>query len=79
MENSSVLPILFNHRYAGGADDRNKVVAELGIKVEYVYVLGEWFRQPKYKDVLDYINNVCCHYRFGSIPLDWLGLPVATK
>jgi hypothetical protein len=52
-----------------------KLVQGLGLKVEYVYVLGEWFKVPAYKDVLDYINSVNCHYRFGSLPLAWLGLP----
>ncbi len=53
-----------------------KLVQTLGLKVEYVYVLNDWFRSPSYKDVLDYINSVNCHYRFESIPLTWLGLPV---
>ena len=52
-----------------------KLVKSLNLKVEYVYVLNEWFKQPKYKDVLDYIESVNCHYRFGSLPLSWLGLP----
>ena len=52
-----------------------KLVAELGLKVEYVYVLNDWFRDPSYKDVLDYIHSVNCHYKFGTLPLAWLGLP----
>ena len=52
-----------------------KLVVGLGLKVEYVYVLNDWFKDPRYKDVLDYINSVNCHYRFGSLPLAWLGLP----
>lgn len=52
-----------------------KLVAGLGLKVEYVYVLNDWFKDPAYKDVLDYIHSVNCHYRFGSLPLAWLGLP----
>lgn len=51
------------------------LVRPLGLKVEYVYVLAEWFNKPRYKDVLDYIDSVGCHYRFGPIPLSWLGLP----
>lgn len=53
-----------------------KLVKSLGLKVEYVYVLNDWFKNPRYKDVLDYIDSVNCHYRFNSIPLAWLGLPV---
>lgn len=52
-----------------------KLVVELGLKVEYVYVLNDWFKKPGYKDVLDYINSVNCHYKFESLPLAWLGLP----
>jgi hypothetical protein len=52
-----------------------KLVAPLGIKVEYVYVLNDWFRKPEYRDVLDYIHSVNCHYKFNALPLSWLGLP----
>jgi hypothetical protein len=52
-----------------------KLVAPLGLKVEYVYVLNNWFKKPEYKDVLDYIHSVNCHYRFNELPLAWLGLP----
>lgn len=52
-----------------------KLVASLGIKVEYVYVLSDWFNKPAYKDVLDYIHSVNCHYKFNELPLAWLGLP----
>ncbi|MDI6802166.1 MAG: hypothetical protein QMD01_08995 [Thermodesulfovibrionales bacterium] len=52
-----------------------KLVTSLGIKVEYVYVLSDWFKKPEYKDVLDYIHSVNCHYKFNELPLAWLGLP----
>lgn len=52
-----------------------KLVQPLGIKVEYVYVLNDWFKHPSYKDVLGYINSVNCHYKFNELPLSWLGLP----
>lgn len=52
-----------------------KLVMPLGLKVEYVYVLNDWFKKPEYKDVLDYISSVNCHYKFNEIPLSWLGLP----
>ncbi len=52
-----------------------KLVSSLALKVEYVYVLNDWFKQPQYKDVLDYIHSVNCHYRFNELPLAWLGLP----
>ncbi len=53
-----------------------KLVSSLGLKVEYVYVLSDWFKKPEYKDVLEYIHSVNCHYRFNELPLAWLGLPV---
>ncbi len=52
-----------------------KLVIKLDLKVEYVYVLSDWFKKPEYKDVLDYINSVNCHYKFNELPLSWLGLP----
>ncbi len=52
-----------------------KLVSSVGLKVEYVYVLNDWFKKPEYKDVLDYIHSVNCHYRFNTLPLAWLGLP----
>jgi hypothetical protein len=52
-----------------------KLVSPLGLRVEYVYVLNYWFKKPEYRDVLDYIHSVNCHYKFGSLPLSWLGLP----
>lgn len=52
-----------------------KLVTPLGLRVEYVYVLSDWFKKKEYKDVLDYIQSVNCHYKFNEIPLSWLGLP----
>jgi len=46
-----------------------KLVSPLGLFVEYVYVLSDWFKKPEYKDVLDYIQSVHCHYKFNEIPL----------
>ena len=53
-----------------------KLLSQLNIEVEYCYILSGWFRDPKYKDVLDYIISVNCHYYFDYIPLHKLGLPV---
>ncbi len=51
-------------------------MAPVNIDVEYIYLLDDWFRSPKYKDVLDYIQSVGCDYYFEYIPLVRLGLPV---
>lgn len=53
-----------------------KLLSELNMEVEYIYILSNWFKRPKYRDVLDYITSVGCQYYFNSIPLKKLGLPV---
>lgn len=53
-----------------------KLFVPLNIEVQYIYILDEWFRNPRYKDVLDYIISVGCQYYFQYIPLQKLGLPV---
>jgi hypothetical protein len=52
-----------------------KLVASVGLKVEYVYVLNDWFKADEYRDVLAYIHSVNCHYVFDKLPLPWVGLP----
>lgn len=53
-----------------------KLMAPANIDVQYIYLLDEWFKNPRYKDVLDYIQSVGCDYYFEYIPLTKLGLPV---
>jgi hypothetical protein len=53
-----------------------KLMAPLNIEVEFIYVLSDWFRKPEYKDTLDYVISVGCHYHFQYLPLQELGLPV---
>ena len=53
-----------------------RLLSPLGIDVEYIYVLNEWFEKPEYKDVLEYIKSVGCHHYFHFLPLEVLGLPV---
>ena len=53
-----------------------KLMSSANIEVEYMYLLNDWFRDPKYKDALDYIISVRCQYYFEYIPLVKLGLPV---
>lgn len=52
-----------------------KLVKRLDLKVEYVYILNDWFRKPEYRDVLEYIESVNCSYHFNNLPLEKLGLP----
>jgi hypothetical protein len=56
-----------------------KLFKLLDIEIEYVYILSDWFKKGEYKDVLNYISEVGCHYYFGTLPLDFLGLPVPKK
>lgn len=53
-----------------------KLLSQLNIEVEYVYLLSDWFKKPEYQDVLDYIISVRCSYYFEYIPLQKLGLPI---
>jgi hypothetical protein len=53
-----------------------KLFSELNYEVEYVYILNDWFRNEKYRDVLDYIISVDCKYYFEYLPLHKIGLPV---
>ncbi|MDR0772612.1 MAG: hypothetical protein LBF15_06545 [Candidatus Peribacteria bacterium] len=41
-----------------------KLFSPLNISVKYCYILSEWFMDPKYKDVLNYIQAVDCYYFF---------------
>jgi hypothetical protein len=51
-----------------------KLFSETDINVEYIYVLNDWFMKPEYRDVLEYITEVGCHYYFNEIPLSVLEL-----
>ncbi len=53
-----------------------KLLFQLNMEVEYVYLLSDWFKNSKYKDVLDYIISVRCSYYFEYIPLHKFGLPI---
>ena len=52
-----------------------KLLSSLGVTVEYIYILSDWFQAPAYRDVLAYIKEVGCDYEFKEITLGRLGLP----
>ena len=52
-----------------------KLLKKTNFKIEYVYVLSDWFKHESYKDVLQYIKDVKCHYFFETLPFEFLGLP----
>lgn len=56
-----------------------KLLSQLNMEVEYIYLLSDWFKQKQYKDVLEYIISVGCSYYFEYIPLTKFGLPVPEK
>ena len=51
-----------------------KLFKPLNIKVEYYYVLNDWFRKPEYNDVFEYIESVGCKYFIEELPLEEVGL-----
>ena len=51
-----------------------KLFSPLNIKVEFYYVLNDWFDKLSNKDVFDYIRSVGCDYFFEEISLHKLGL-----
>lgn len=53
-----------------------RLMAPLNLEVEYIYILCDWFRDLRYKDVLDYVISVNCYYYFEYLPLYKIGLPV---
>lgn len=48
-----------------------KLLAGTGIKIRYVYQLNEWFNNPKYVDVLDFIEEEGHAYFIGRIPITY--------
>jgi len=54
-----------------------KLLSRLNVEVKYIYILNDWFKDPSYKDVLDYIISIeGCFYYFNYLPLQKIGLPV---
>ena len=53
-----------------------RLFSTLNYEVEYIYILSDWFRNEKYRDVLEYIISVNCRYYFEYLPLQKIGLPI---
>ena len=51
-----------------------KLFKPLRIKVRYIYVFNDWFKDKQYRDVLQYIKDVKCEYYYNEIPFSCLGL-----
>ena len=55
-----------------------KLLSKLRVKVEYIYILNDWFKKEEYKDVLNYILSIRgCSYYFNHLPLRKIGLPIS--
>ena len=46
----------------------------LHFDVEFIYIFNDWFLDERYRDTLDYIEYMGCHYFYNEIPLYFLGL-----
>lgn len=42
--------------------------------VKYMYIFNDWFKHPRYKDMLEYIKECDCDYYFDCVPLEKIGL-----
>jgi hypothetical protein len=51
-----------------------KLFKDTDLRIEYCYILSDWFKNKSYKDTLDYIESVGCRYFFGNLPFNYLGL-----
>lgn len=52
----------------------NRLVEGTGIQIKFIYLLNDWFTNPKYRDVLEYIVESGATYHFNSVPLEELEL-----
>ena len=51
-----------------------KLCTPIEFKVQFIYLFNDWFKAPKYTDMLYDVNSVGCSYYFNEIPLAALGL-----
>lgn len=51
-----------------------KLFEGLNLRVEFIYVLNDWFKKPEYRDTLSYVEESGCRYYFGGIPPADIGL-----
>lgn len=51
-----------------------KLLDPAGVELKFIYLLNDWFTQPQYADVLDYIVECGGSYHFMKVPLEELEL-----
>ena len=52
----------------------NKLCANTGYKVEYYYLLNDWFSKDVYRDTKEYLLETGCNFYINQIPLYALGV-----
>lgn len=40
----------------------------------YIYILNDFFDDPKFNNVLEFIRSKGCYYYFNELPLRFLGI-----
>jgi len=50
-----------------------RLFRDLKYRVEYVYLLSDWFKKTEYRDALDDIYLNGCSYHFDALPVWWFG------
>ena len=85
-ENNTVYIIEKNFQNCSGSVDEKlpgchfkkleyqKLFNPLKFEVEFIYLFNNWFLDKRYRDTLDYIKDMGCHYFYNEIPLPFLGL-----
>lgn len=51
-----------------------QLLSGLGLKVNYYYMLNDWFEKSEYRDVFEYIDSVGCKKFINFIPFKEFGL-----
>jgi hypothetical protein len=51
-----------------------RLLEKTWLKTAFYFILSDFFLDPKYKDVLNFIRTEWCDYFFWEIPLDYLWL-----
>ena len=60
-------------------DRYNHLISPTGMAVQYTYLCNDWFKKPKYRDVIEYIWKNKCSLYFNTLPLSAIGLTEGKK
>ena len=55
-------------------EEYEKMFLHNNIKVKYIYILNDFFKNPKYDDVRSYILRHGCSFFYYTLPLNEIGL-----